>query len=109
MRKDHIPDWHPELHSDRSGEIRQRLERVDATTSELKAAWSEFNKAQRVGRPRKGPERDSLIKLANELASELNFLQPLFDSDTLESTNDYLIVLTAQQELLYSLDRLGMV
>lgn len=109
MNNDPLSDWHPESYRDQSGKMRQKIEYVEALAAELHAVWDEFNKTQRIGRPRRGTYRNNLIALTEALAIELPFLEQRLDSDSLESTNDYLIVLTARQELNYSRDRLGMV
>lgn len=109
MSHDHISDWSHETPRSDPDDITEILQRADARTKHLDAAWDVYNKIQRTGPVRDRSARRELIRLTNELAQELPFLQARYDSDTLKSTNDYMIVLNVQRVLWYSRDRLGMV
>ena len=109
MQTDPIPHWQPEFFNDHGVGIRQALERIQLTVTTLEAAWTEFNKSQRVGVLGPGADRDKLSVLTNDLAEELPFLEKQLDSDSLGNTDDYLLVLRARQQLDYSRERLGMV
>lgn len=109
MTYDYLPTWSHEPFDNQPNGIKQMLVRMDQKTKELDVAWIEFNETGRVGRQASTISREELIKLTHELAQELPFLQKQYDSNSLDSTDAYLIVLNAQQILLYSFDELGMV